>query len=49
LIKSGEVRVAAGNNTSLQLESVQLEGRKKITAREFANGARLVPGDKFGN
>jgi methionyl-tRNA formyltransferase len=49
LIESGEVQVAAGNGTSLQLESVQMEGRKKVTAREFANGARLVPGDKFGN
>jgi methionyl-tRNA formyltransferase len=43
------VQIAAGNGTSLQLESAQMEGRKKITAREFANGARLVPGDKFGN
>jgi methionyl-tRNA formyltransferase len=49
LIKSGEVQVAAGNSTSLQLESVQMEGRKKVAAREFANGARLVPGDTFGN
>jgi methionyl-tRNA formyltransferase len=49
LIEGGEVQVAAGNGTSLQLESVQMEGRKKVTAREFANGARLVPGDKFGD
>jgi methionyl-tRNA formyltransferase len=49
MIRGGEVQIAAGNGTSLQLESAQMEGRKKITAREFANGARLVPGDKFGN
>ena len=33
---------------SLFLESVQLEGRKRVTAREFINGARLAPGEKFG-
>jgi hypothetical protein len=33
----------------LQLEFVQLEGRKRITALEFANGARLKPGDQFGS
>jgi methionyl-tRNA formyltransferase len=49
MIRGGEVQITAGNGTSLQLESAQMEGRKKITAREFANGARLVPGDKFGN
>lgn len=32
---------------SLFLESVQLEGRKRVTAREFVNGARLTPGEKF--
>lgn len=33
---------------SLFLESIQLEGRKRVTAREFVNGARLAPGEKFG-
>jgi methionyl-tRNA formyltransferase len=33
----------------LALEFVQLEGRKRITAREFANGARLAPGERFGS
>jgi methionyl-tRNA formyltransferase len=33
----------------LQLDSVQLEGRKRVSAREFANGARLAPGERFGN
>jgi hypothetical protein len=28
---------------------VQLEGRKRITALEFANGARLTRGDRFGS
>jgi methionyl-tRNA formyltransferase len=48
-INNGELSVAAGNGTALQLEAVQMEGRKKVAAREFANGAHLSPGDKFGD
>jgi methionyl-tRNA formyltransferase len=39
--------VACGDGSCLQLEYVQAEGRKKITAREFANGARLKPRERF--
>jgi methionyl-tRNA formyltransferase len=42
------VRVSCGRGT-LWLESVQLEGRKRVSAREFANGARLAPGERFGS
>jgi methionyl-tRNA formyltransferase len=45
----GEVDVACGAATTLRLEFVQLEGRKRIAAREFANGARLLPGERFGS
>ena len=45
----GNVSVACGEGTALQLEFVQLEGRKRITALEFANGARLTRGDRFGS
>jgi methionyl-tRNA formyltransferase len=31
----------------LRLEAVQMEGRKRVTAREFANGARLAVGECF--
>lgn len=41
------VRVTCGQGT-LWLEFVQLEGRKRVGAREFANGARLAPGERFG-
>jgi methionyl-tRNA formyltransferase len=37
-----DIFVACGEHTWLRLEFVQLEGRKRITAREFANGARLA-------
>lgn len=38
--------VQCGRNF-LALESVQLEGRKRIAARDFANGARLAEGEAF--
>jgi methionyl-tRNA formyltransferase len=43
------VHVTCGDETALRVEFVQLEGRNKISAREFANGARLVPGERFGS
>jgi len=42
-----EIYVVCGEGTRLRLESIQIEGRKKISAREFANGARLAPGVRF--
>jgi methionyl-tRNA formyltransferase len=48
LTGGGNVSVACGEDTSLKLEFAQLEGRKRITALEFANGARLTSGDRFG-
>jgi methionyl-tRNA formyltransferase len=47
-ISGGKVDVACGEETALRLEFVQLEGRKRIAAPEFANGARLVAGERFG-
>jgi methionyl-tRNA formyltransferase len=45
--EGGDLIVACGKDTVLRLEFVQLEGRKRVTAREFANGARLVQGEQF--
>jgi methionyl-tRNA formyltransferase len=44
-----DVHVTCGDETALRVEFVQLEGRNKISAREFANGARLAPGERFGS
>jgi methionyl-tRNA formyltransferase len=44
----GDVDVTCGEDTALRLEFVQREGRNKISAREFANGARLQPYERFG-
>jgi methionyl-tRNA formyltransferase len=42
-----EIYIACGEGTSLRLESIQVEGRKKISAREFANGARIGLAERF--
>src|SRR5713226_3746269 len=47
LLSGSEIRVACGDATVLRLLRVKLEGRKQITAAEFANGARLQLGERF--
>lgn len=42
-----ELRVACGGTTVLRVTAVKQEGRKQISAREFANGARLKIGELF--
>jgi methionyl-tRNA formyltransferase len=44
----GNLWVTCGAATRMQLSYVKLEGRKRISAVEFANGARLQPGERFG-
>ena len=39
--------IVCGHTTLLRLHAVKLEGRKQISASEFANGARLASGDHF--
>ena len=45
---SGEVYVVCGEGTWLRLEALHLEGRKRVTAQEFARGARLTQHERFG-
>jgi methionyl-tRNA formyltransferase len=40
--------VACGAATVIELTDVKVEGRKRISAAEFANGARLRVGERFG-
>ena len=47
--RGAEFQAACGENTALGLDFVQLEGHKRVTAREFANGARLGPGERFSS
>jgi methionyl-tRNA formyltransferase len=48
VVSADGVHVLCGGSSRLRLETVQMEGRKRITAREFANGARLTAGERFG-
>lgn len=43
----GEMHVACGEGTWLRVEHIQSEGRKRMSAAEFANGARISPGERF--
>ena len=40
--------VLCGGATRLRLTAVKLEGRKQVSAAEFLRGARLQPGERFG-
>jgi methionyl-tRNA formyltransferase len=46
--KNGRLEIACGAATVLELTHVKLEGRKQVSAAEFANGARLHSGERFG-
>lgn len=40
--------VSCGGGTALELIEVQQEGRKRVTAEAFVNGARITGEDRFG-
>jgi methionyl-tRNA formyltransferase len=40
--------VACGQQSFLQVSSVKLEGRKQVSATDFANGAHVQSGEHFG-
>jgi len=42
-----ELRVACGQQSFFRVSHVKQEGRKQVSAVEFANGARLEPGERF--
>jgi methionyl-tRNA formyltransferase len=46
--QGNELLVSCGGATSLRVRSVKLEGRKQVSAAEFLHGARLLPGERFG-
>jgi methionyl-tRNA formyltransferase len=41
------LRVACGQGTLLEPQEIQLEGRKRLSPRDFLNGVKIMPGDKF--
>ncbi len=40
--------VACGNETALKITELQLEGKKRMSARDFLNGVKINIGDKLG-
>lgn len=44
-----KLAVGCGGGTQLLLREVQMEGRKRLSARDFANGARVESGEKLGS
>jgi methionyl-tRNA formyltransferase len=40
--------VVCGGGSLFRLQYVKVEGRKQLTAQEFGNGARIAPGERFG-
>src|SRR6266436_4626787 len=47
--EKNEFFVWCGDATVLRLRAVKLEGRKQVSAAEFANGAHLKSGERFGD
>jgi methionyl-tRNA formyltransferase len=47
VVNDAAIDVVCGDHTLLRLDAVQMEGRKRISAQEFAHGARLRSGERF--
>ncbi|HKQ51663.1 MAG TPA: methionyl-tRNA formyltransferase [Pyrinomonadaceae bacterium] len=43
-----ELMVACGEGTRLLLSEVQVEGKRRMTARDFVNGSRVRAGERLG-
>jgi methionyl-tRNA formyltransferase len=41
------IMIACAASTALRVEAVQVEGKRRVSAPEFANGARLKPADRI--
>lgn len=48
LLEKDNLHVVCGGTTVLRVLAVKREGRKQVSASEFANGARLKKGELFG-
>jgi len=46
LVESRSLRIACGQGTLLEALEVQLEGRRRVPALDFINGARIQPNEK---
>ena len=46
LVEGRTLRIACGQGTLLEALEVQLEGRRRVPALDFINGARIQPDEK---
>lgn len=46
--KGDELVVACGNETALRILELQIEGKKRMKARDFLNGVKIQSGEIFG-
>ena len=44
----GRLLIGCGSNTGLELLEIQLEGKKRMAARDFIHGYRLIAGERLG-
>lgn len=48
LIEGRKLMAACGSNTALEIQDLQLEGRKRVSTEAFVNGHRLGSGEMLG-
>ncbi|MDQ3041681.1 MAG: methionyl-tRNA formyltransferase, partial [Acidobacteriota bacterium] len=46
--KGDKLFVCCGNQSVLQIDELQLEGKRRMTTRDFLNGVKINGGEKFG-
>jgi methionyl-tRNA formyltransferase len=46
--QNGKLVITCGGGSRLEVIELQMEGRKRIAARDYLNGAHLKPGEKLG-
>jgi methionyl-tRNA formyltransferase len=46
--RGDSLAVACGDRTALRIQELQLEGKQRVSARDFINGTRLRAGERFG-
>ncbi|HEX9918151.1 MAG TPA: hypothetical protein VGA87_03230, partial [Pyrinomonadaceae bacterium] len=48
-VRGDALEVECGSGTRLLLSEVQLEGKRRMSARDFVNGMRVHAGERLGN
>ncbi len=44
----GEIVIACGNETALQVLELQIEGKRRMSASDFLNGIKIEAGETLG-